>query len=153
MDFNSRHFPDGSVAERNFRFTRTFRAAFHVWRHLLERRLREFGLTRAKWSVLSAIILSGEGRNQNELARQIGIEGPTLVRLLDDLEQASLVARRPDPNDRRAKLIVATDAGRDLAEILVRETKDVRGDYVSPLSDEEIKTLTKLLEKLANTGP
>lgn len=147
-----RLFPEGSAAHRDFLFTRTFRKSFRIWRNMLEGRLREFGITRAKWTVLSAIVLSGEGRNQNELARQLGIEGPTLVRALDDLENAGLVTRLQSPTDRRAKLIAATQKGRDLAEVLVGETQDVRAQFVSGMSETEIRRLTTLLEKLARTN-
>jgi MarR family transcriptional regulator for hemolysin len=147
-----RLFPDGSAAHRDFRFTRSFRNAFHIWRSMLEARLRESGITRAKWAVLSAVVLSDKGRNQNELARQLGIEGPTLVRLLDDLEAAGLVSRRQSLTDRRAKLIVAKKKGRDLADVLVEQTKDVRASFVSGLTDAEIKRLTTLLEKLIRTN-
>ena len=146
-DFHLRHFPEDSEEERNFRFTRAFRSAFHLWRHLLEGRLREFGTTRAKWSVLSSLVSSGGGENQNTLAKQLGIEGPTLVRLLDDLEESGLVARLQNPSDRRAKTIVATEKGQEFAELLVNETKHVRADFVSNLTESEISQLTSLLEK------
>jgi MarR family transcriptional regulator for hemolysin len=148
VDAYSRLFPEGSRHALNFRFTRTFRLAFRSWRHILEGRLRTFGITRAKWSVLSSIVLSGEGRTQNELAKQLGIEGPTLVRLLDGLEGAKLLSREPSPTDRRAKLIIATPEGRELAERLVQETKDARVALLSNLSEDDIVTLTTLLEKL-----
>ena len=153
MDFHARHFPAGSAEERYFDFTRTFRQAFHVYRHLLENRLRHFGTTRAKWSVLSAVVRAGEGQNQNQLARQLGIEGPTLVRLLDDLEKAGLVMRRPNPKDRRAKLIAATDEGCALAEILVVETQQVRRQFIAGMNDAEIAQLTGLLDKLVQSHP
>lgn len=122
-----------------------------VWRNMLESRLRDFGFTRAKWATLSAIVLSGEGKNQNELAKQLGIEGPTLVRLLDSLEEGGYVSRRPSPSDRRAKQIIATSAGRTSAEILLRETKKVRATYLHGMADAEIASMTDLLEKLART--
>lgn len=49
---------------------------------------------------------------QNTLAEAVGIEGPSLVRLLDQLEAASLVIRKEDPLDRRAKVLSLTPAGK-----------------------------------------
>ena len=66
-----------------------------------ERRSKGTGLTRAQWAVL-AYVARNEGSNQAALADMLDIEPITLVRLLDKLEAAGLVERRPDPADRRA---------------------------------------------------
>ena len=52
---------------------------------------------------------------QKELATALSIEGPSLVRLLDNLERRGLIERREDETDRRARGIYLTRAGRDLA--------------------------------------
>lgn len=51
---------------------------------------------------------SDEGLVQRELAERIGIEGPTLVRLLDAMERDGWVIRVPSPNDRRQKVVKVT---------------------------------------------
>jgi len=53
-----------------------------------------------------------EGVRQNVLADELGVEGPSLVRLLDKLVQDGLVERSEDPSDRRAKIVHLTPAGR-----------------------------------------
>ena len=50
-------------------------------------------------------------RSQHDLALAVGIEGPTLTRHLDGLEQRGLVHRRQDPENRRAVLVELTDEG------------------------------------------
>src|SRR6516225_6354670 len=56
-----------------------------------------------------ALGLSREGTNQSGLAEILEIENITLGRLIDRLEEAGWVERRPDPNDRRARLLFMTD--------------------------------------------
>src|SRR4051794_26943600 len=48
---------------------------------------------------------------QLALANKLGIDRTVMTYLLDDLEKAGLIERQPDPADRRARRIVATDAG------------------------------------------
>lgn len=48
---------------------------------------------------------------QNTLAEAIGIEGASLVRLLDELQASGLITRVPDPTDRRANAVNLTQAG------------------------------------------
>lgn len=81
---------------------RLFRREFH-------KRERAHDMTRAQWHVLGALVHNA-GCRQIQLADMLDIEPITLVRLLDRLEAAGLVERRPDPTDRRARLIFLTDA-------------------------------------------
>ncbi|MGW0506742.1 MarR family winged helix-turn-helix transcriptional regulator [Micromonospora sp. NPDC003241] len=54
-------------------------------------------------------------RNQGAVAEEVGIDRTVLTYLIDDLERDGLVVRRPDPADRRSRLVTLTDAGRDAA--------------------------------------
>jgi MarR family transcriptional regulator for hemolysin len=65
------------------------------------------------WLILSSLG-DAQPASQHELARLVGIEGPTLTRHLDQLEAAGLVRRTADPDDRRAVRVEPTDAGRHL---------------------------------------
>jgi DNA-binding MarR family transcriptional regulator len=62
-----------------------------------------------------------ESGSQAALAQRLGIDRTVMTYLLDDLEAADLVARRPDPLDRRSRRIVATEHGRDV--LADRETR------------------------------
>src|SRR5262245_66626750 len=64
------------------------------------------------WLIVSRL-MGEEWRAQSELARAIGIEGPTLTHHLDALEEAGLVVRTRDPNDRRAGRPELTAPGRE----------------------------------------
>src|SRR5215472_3889385 len=84
-------------------------------RQAVDAELGAYGLTEATWRPLAYVGRLGAGVRQKELATALGIEGPSLVRLLDGLERRGLIERREDENDRRARGIHLTRAGRDLA--------------------------------------
>lgn len=83
-------------------------------RQAVDAELSAFGLTEATWRPLAYVGRLGEGVRQKELANALGIEGPSLVRLLDALERRGLLERREDDADRRARGIYLTPAGREL---------------------------------------
>jgi DNA-binding MarR family transcriptional regulator len=56
--------------------------------------------------------LDERGTRASELARRAGLTRQALTQIVDELEAAGYVERRPDPGDRRAKLVVYTEAGR-----------------------------------------
>ncbi|WP_232628733.1 MarR family winged helix-turn-helix transcriptional regulator [Methylobacterium sp. Leaf118] len=81
------------------------------WRRLANGATEAHGISEAKALPLVLIGRMGGAPRQNALAEAVGIEGPSLVRLLDQLEGAGLVLRREDPSDRRAKVLSLTPAG------------------------------------------
>src|SRR4029077_15207961 len=84
-------------------------------RQAVDAELQAFGLTEATWRPLAYVGRLGGGGRQKELATAPGIEGPSLVRLLDNLAQRGLIERREAESARRARGIHLTRAGRDLA--------------------------------------
>ena len=105
------------------------------------------------WLVLTNL-KSGDWRSQHDLARAVGIEGPTLTRHLDGLEQAGLVHRRQDPADRRAVVVELTAEGHAaharLLEVVIGFDRRLRHG----LSAEEVVQLGALLDRLAaNAAP
>ncbi len=92
-----------------------------------DRRAKSVGLTtRAQYAVLAHLSYN-EGINQNALADILDIEPITLARQLDRLEEAGMVERRPDPNDRRARTLYLTDKAwpvLDQIRVLGEQTRD-----------------------------
>lgn len=117
-----------------------------VLRKRFEQRAREaqLGLTRAQWSVL-AHLARQEGINQTALAQILEIEPITLVRLLDRLQAADLVERRPDPTDRRARVLFLTPAARPLLERIWGLAAVVREEAMAGLGDAERDKLMSIL--------
>jgi DNA-binding MarR family transcriptional regulator len=79
----------------------------------------------------------GEPGSQLELAQHLGVDRTVMTYLLDDLERAGLIERRPDPADRRARRIVATTPGRDLLELLDRRLRAAEQDVLAGLPGED----------------
>ena len=75
------------------------------WRKLLDERLKDLGVTQARWFTMVCLQRGGGGLTQRELAHLMTIENPTLVRLLDSLEEQGLIERRHSERDRRARLL------------------------------------------------
>ena len=86
-----------------------------IYRRLVDRRLADHRISDARALPVLHIARAGSAMRQGALAEAMGIEGPSLVRLLDQLGNAGLVERHPDPSDGRAKTLHVTDEGRALA--------------------------------------
>ena len=109
--------------------------------------LAEAGGSLPVWLILTA--LRGEQwRTQLQLARSLGIEGPTLTRHLDGMERAGLVERRRDPADRRAVQVELTDAGRELHNRLRTNVLEFDRRLRSGLDDQDLAGLRNLLTRL-----
>ena len=96
----------------------------------VDQRARQHGTTRAQWGVL-ARLRRQEGLNQASLAEQLEMQPISLTRLIDRLEGQALVERRADPDDRRARRLHLTPAGRTMVDDL----DAVRGDIAAELLD------------------
>lgn len=78
-----------------------------LMRKRFDARARESGLTRAQWQVL-AVLRAHEGVNQAALAEALDLEPITVGRLIDRMEEAGWVERRPDAADRRMHRLYIT---------------------------------------------
>jgi MarR family transcriptional regulator, transcriptional regulator for hemolysin len=103
------------------------------------------------WLVLTT--LRGEDwRTQHELARAVGIEGPTLTRHLDGMERSGLVVRRRVPGDRRAIQVELTERGEQLHGELLTAVIAFNRRLRRGLSDAEIDQLRGTLARLAENA-
>lgn len=98
-----------------------------------------------------AVAGKGEPRSQLALAQHLGVDRTAMTYLLDDLQNAGLVERRPDPTDRRARRVVLTSAGHDLLREVKDRLHDVEDALLAPLGDDERAVLRTLLRRLATT--
>ncbi len=118
------------------------------WRKMLDERLKDLGVTQARWSTMVYLQQGGEGLTQRELANLMAIENPTLVRLLDSLEQQGLIERRPCPNDRRARRLYLTDAGRAFMDDLSARAAKLREEMLDGIGDQEVACALKVFQKI-----
>lgn len=95
----------------------------------------------------------GEPSSQLALAQQLGVDRTVMTYLLDDLQSAGLVERKPDPADRRARRVVLTDAGQARLCDLERRLRDSEEHLLDPLDPDERHVLRALLHRLATRTP
>jgi DNA-binding MarR family transcriptional regulator len=99
------------------------------------------------YQVLSAAAHGTVG-SQLALAQHLGVDRTVMTYLLDDLEAAGLIERRPDPADRRARRIVATRQGTKLLAALDDRLKAAEARLLTPLdarARESFRTQVRLL--------
>lgn len=118
--------------------------AGRLWRRLAEHQLAPYGISEARGGVLLTIARLGGGVRQVTLAANIGIEGTSLVRLLDELGRARLIERRDDPQDRRAKTIWLTAEGERLAGLVEQELSVLRRRVLRDLPAEDIQATLRV---------
>jgi MarR family transcriptional regulator for hemolysin len=128
-------------------FIGTFSALRRELRRVYDRRLAPSGLSLSHaWPV--ALIAEQAGMRQRELAERLDVEGPTLVRLLDQLGAMGLVVRRPDPDDQRAKTLHLTPAGEALAGRTSRLLERIRSDLLADVADDDLASCLRVFDTL-----
>jgi MarR family transcriptional regulator for hemolysin len=118
------------------------------WRRSLDAGLAESGLTDATWMPLVHLEACGGGVTQKQLAKHVGIEGASLVRLLDILERQGLVERRSDESDGRARRIHLTPQGEVQLQKVRSSLRQTENELLQDLTDIEIATLADSLRKI-----
>jgi MarR family transcriptional regulator for hemolysin len=120
-----------------------------LMRKRFEQRARaaSLGLTRAQAAVL-AHLARQEGINQVSLAQILELEPITLARLLDRLQAAELIERRPDPKDRRAHLLYLTDAAYPLLDRIFALAAEVREDALAGIAEPDRNLLLEMMLKM-----
>jgi DNA-binding MarR family transcriptional regulator len=86
---------------------------------------------------------------QLALARQLGIDRTVMTYLLDDLESAGLVRRTADPQDRRARRVIATEAGHTVLGDLNHRRRTVEEHLLAGITDADRATLRSVLAHIA----
>ncbi len=119
----------------------------HAWRIALDRRLRPLGLTRSKWMLL-ALLAHSDGLRQGELADRLGVEDPSVVHLVDRLEQEGLVKREADASDRRTRTVHLSAAGRAEVKRIRSVAAKLRATLLVDASEQEIEATLSLLDKI-----
>jgi DNA-binding MarR family transcriptional regulator len=120
--------------------TRQMRRAF-------QRQLEGSSLTQAQGRALVYVSLH-EGVRQVELAELLEVQPITLARLLDQLEEAGLVERRPDSADRRAYQVFLTPAAAPHLAAIEQVSAAIRAEALRNLDDHQIATVMHALRTM-----
>jgi MarR family transcriptional regulator for hemolysin len=137
--------PDPTPQER---FSTVLHATARSWRIGLDARLKDLGVGQSGWLTIAILAKTKADLSQRALADQLGVEGPSVVSMLDRLEQAGLVLRVPCPTDRRVKLVQLTDAGRALYAKVRKQADSFRASVLDGVPPEQLAAATALLETL-----
>jgi MarR family transcriptional regulator for hemolysin len=115
-----------------------------LMRRNFDRRAQQIGLSRAQWQVL-AWLKRNEGISQAGLADLLELSPMTLVRLIDKLETAGLVQRRPRPGDRRSYQLYLADHAHPLLDRLWEMGAETRRQAQAGISKQDEATLMSAL--------
>ena len=132
-------------------FTARFIQTSRAWRQLADAALAPLGLSYSAAQPLILVQRLGGAPRQTALAGAVGIEGPSLVRLLDQLSAAGLLTRGDDPTDRRAKAIRLTPRGEALVAKVEAALASLRARLMADVSDKDLETTLRVLDTLAAT--
>jgi len=119
-----------------------------MWRSLIDHRLKPLKLTQTHWITLHNISQLPPEQSQIQLAKAIGIEQPSLVRTLDQLEEKKLISRHTCVNDRRAKRIKLTEESEPFIKKVDEVIDNTRKEILGNISQDELGQLSVLLLKL-----
>ena len=132
-------------------WTPTVGGLIHEIDRLVKKRFDRFaettGMSRAQWQVL-ARVAKRQGVNQATLADLVGVEPITICRMVDRLEALGLVERRPDPNDRRARLIHMTETARPGLARMKGAAQALFDEALEGITPEEEAILSRLLGRI-----
>jgi MarR family transcriptional regulator for hemolysin len=133
--------------------TRDLLLAGRLWRKMAREAAARHGVSEAASAPLIWIDRLGENVRQNALADAVGIEGASLVRLIDELQASGLVIREPDLTDRRANVVSLTPRGREVVAEVHEDIQNLRRTIFAGVSVADIEATSRVFEALkqANT--
>lgn len=134
-----RHLPIGQLLGRNLRGFRADlfrRAQASGYADLREAHLQVFGVI--DWS----------GSRLTDLALRANMTPPSMAELVDELQAMGFLERRPDPTDRRAKLIRPTSKGKWAIVLALRAVEEIERDYAEIVGPERYEALVATLHAL-----
>ena len=150
------HTMDTNIDLLRLQVTGALLQAGRHWRTASQHAVDKYGVSAACATPLLVIGRLGEGVRQVVLADYMGIEGPSLVRLLDQLGTAGLVRREEDAQDRRAKTLWYSEAGKILSAQIEADLIALRAVVLPEFTADELKIVLRLfnvIEAAARAAP
>jgi len=105
------------------------------------------GLSMWGYIVLLALDRSSV-RTQAALAAAIGADKTRIIPTLDELQHGGYIERRPDPADRRVRLLAITEAGRRVKDAAQAEIQRGEERWLGELNADERRVFLRVLERL-----
>ncbi len=119
----------------------------HLIRLQIDETLKPYGLTRLKWLAIG-IVADNEGFSQVELASRLELKSAATGKLVDRLVERKLVERHPDPSDRRAYRLFATEKSNALLFELEPLGSRLRESTLNGLNETEVSVLKTMLARV-----
>jgi DNA-binding MarR family transcriptional regulator len=138
-------------ALRGRRLAYLFKHAERLMSELHAPALAPFDLHARELGVLLAIDRI-EPASQQQIAQRLGIDRTTMVAMLDVLEAKGIIARRPDPDDRRRNVVELTPAGQRILRQAIAASDAAEAQLLTPLNPEEREQLRELLARILAGG-
>ena len=136
------------MPELEERFADALHSTARAWRQAVDRRLKGLGLSQAGWMTIAVAAKARAPLSQSELADRLGVEGATMVAMVDRLVKAGLVARQPSKTDRRINHVMLTEAGVRLYDRVKTEAAAVRRELLTEIDPKKLAIAAELLEGL-----
>jgi DNA-binding MarR family transcriptional regulator len=106
---------------------------------------RKLGLSVADNECMSFLTIKGGVATPTEIARYTGLTTGSTTAMLDRLEKAGFIARKPNPNDRRGVLVTVSHNWQDKAMPLVQDIQAAHRELIEAYSEAELKTIVSFL--------
>ena len=137
-----------SSSDPRARFGIRFSLLARRWRQRLDAHLLLTGLTDATWAPLIHLDETGGGISQTNLARRVGVDGSSLVRVLDILERQGLIERRRCETDGRARLVSLTPEGERRVARIRHEFDKGERTLLAGLSDQDLAGVLACFDRI-----
>jgi MarR family transcriptional regulator for hemolysin len=139
------------MTELEERFSGALHNTSRAWRQALDRRLKYLGVSQASWMTIAVAAKARQPLSQSELAESLGVEGATMVAMVDRLVKAGFVIREPSTTDRRVKRVVLTQTGNLLYDKVRAEAATFRKELLANVDPKKLLAATELPESLEGT--
>jgi len=111
--------------------------------------LKTLDLTLARGRLMLHLVSARHTVTQAELTSVLEVEHPTVVRLLDGLEQSGHVERQPLPGDRRAKAVLLTAEGQGVGQQVLQLTDRLRDRLLAGIDPADIEAAERVLSAIS----
>jgi DNA-binding MarR family transcriptional regulator len=118
----------------------------------IESRLSPVGLSVPRLAALQRLVDAGGSLPLGQLADRLACVKSNVTQLVDRLEAEGLVTRSLDPEDKRSRLAVITDAGRQIHLNGARIQRQVEDELFATLSVDDSLRLSEIIAKLKSVS-
>ena len=136
------------MSELDERFSDALHSTSRSWRQAVDRKLKYLGVSQASWMTIAIAAKARSPLSQSELAEKLGVEGATMVAMIDRLVKAGLVIREASTTDRRVKRVILTPAGVKIYDKVKAEAVALRKELLADTDQKKLLLATEFLESL-----